>query len=58
MSFPSDLPRARWRSLECVECLEMVKPMVVDFCAIGGLQGYSKALWMGIQNVKALPISG
>ena len=44
MSFPSDLPRARWRSLECVECLEMVKPMVVDFCAIGGLQGYSKAL--------------
>ena len=48
MSFPSDLPPAKWRSLESVQCLEMVKLMMVNFCAIGGLQGYSMALWMGI----------
>ena len=30
-SFPSDLPRARWRNLTCVECLWMIKPMVVGF---------------------------
>ena len=34
--FPSDLPRARWTSLECLQCLEMINPMVIDFCATAG----------------------
>ena len=34
-SFSSDLPEMRWYNLVCVECLQMIKAMVVDFCSIG-----------------------
>ena len=34
-SFHSDLSQAGWSDLVCVECLLMIKPMVVDFCSIG-----------------------
>ena len=33
-SFPSDLPRARWRNLVCVQYLQMIKVVVVGFCSI------------------------
>ena len=36
-SFPSDLPQAKWCNLICVECLQMIKPLVVGFCSIGDL---------------------
>ena len=37
-SFPSHLPRARWRNLVrvCAWCLSVIKLMVVGFCSIGG----------------------
>ena len=34
-SFHSDLPRARWRNVVCVECLLMIKSMMVGFCFVG-----------------------
>ena len=34
-SFQSDLPRARCRNIVCVECLQMIRSMVVGFCFIG-----------------------
>ena len=32
----SQLSRVRWRNLMCVECLQMIKHMVVGFCSTGG----------------------
>ena len=35
--FLSDLPQARWHNLLCVECLQMIKLMVVGLCSTGRL---------------------
>ena len=36
-SFHSHRSRAGWCNLVCVECLYMIKPMMVGFCSIGDL---------------------
>ena len=35
-SFSSDFPKEGWGNLACVECLYMIKPMVVGFCFTEG----------------------
>ena len=35
-SFPTVFLQARWRNLVHLECLQMIKPMVIGFCSIGG----------------------
>ena len=45
-SFSSDLPWVWWRNLVRVECLYMIKPMMVGFCSDMGLM----LLWvMGVE---------
>ena len=38
-SFPSDLLRMRWCNLVYMECLWMIKLMMVGFCSVGGGRG-------------------
>ena len=35
-SFFTVFSRARWRNLVRLECLQMIKPMVVVFCSVEG----------------------
>ena len=35
-SLPAVFAQTRWCNLVHVECLQMIKPMVVRFCSIGG----------------------
>ena len=45
-SFPSGLPRAGWCDLVCVECLQIIKPMVqfqVSKMSLAVFQGFKDA---------------
>ena len=44
------LSQARWRNLVCVECLGIIKPVVVSFCSI---EGWSYSGWW-VWNLRTL----
>ena len=44
-SFRSDLSQTRWSNLVRVECLQMIKLMVVGFCYIGGWCDSGCEIW-------------
>ena len=41
LSFLSDLIQAKWCHLVCLDCLQIIKPIVVGFCSFGS-RGYRR----------------